>query len=244
MGNVKRMAGTGHGDGTGVPAFMSDTAIGSDPRTERFRRSLGIATRSRTNQDLLAQAVAYANETEAVIVELNARVRQLEALTQTDELTGLLNRRGFEEVLRRNLLSASRYEEAGLLAYIDLDDFKSINDRFGHSTGDEVLRKVGAFLTRSIRATDYAARLGGDEFAILFVRAEHKRARERAREMLRGIAKLEIACRSEKISVRASLGLASYNGDTGQAELIERADRAMYADKKNGGRALRLTTYG
>ncbi|WP_168713205.1 GGDEF domain-containing protein [Parvibaculum lavamentivorans] len=243
MAYVKRAMGTGTGDGAGSSAF-NDARFPSDPQTERFRQSLAAAQRNPTTRHLLSRALAYADESETRIVELTARIRQLEALAHTDELTGLLNRRGFDDVLRRNLLSAARYEEAGLFAYIDLNDFKSINDRYGHTAGDEVLRAVGSFLSRSIRATDYAARLGGDEFAILFVRADHKRARERAREMLRGIADLEISCKSHRISVTASLGLASYNGETCQADLIERADRAMYADKKSGGRAMRLTTHG
>lgn len=239
MGYVKRMAGTG----TRAPS-LSEGALQVDPSTERFRRSIGAVSRGPASRDLVDRALAFANEAEIRIVELNERVRRLEALTQTDELTGLLNRRGFDEVLRRNLLSAARYEEAGLLAYIDLDGFKTINDRCGHAAGDEVLRAVGAFLSKNIRATDYAARLGGDEFAILFVRADHKRARERAREMVRGIAQLDIACKSHTISVSASLGFASYTGETSPRELLDRADRAMYADKKNGGRAARLTTHG
>ncbi|MDP2123533.1 MAG: GGDEF domain-containing protein [Parvibaculum sp.] len=239
MGYVKRMAGTGT-----RPSSLGEGVLQVDPPTERFRRSIGAVSRGPASRDLVDRALAFADEAEIRIVELNERVRRLEALTQTDELTGLLNRRGFDEVLRRNLLSAARYEEAGLLAYIDLDGFKTINDRCGHVAGDEVLRTVGAFLSKSIRATDYAARLGGDEFAILFVRADHKRARERAREMLRGIARLEIACKSHKISVSASLGFASYTGETSPKELLDRADRAMYADKKNGGRAARLTTHG
>lgn len=244
MGYGKHLIRT-ESDGTdAVPSAIREAAIHADPQTERFRRSLNVSQRNHANKHLLTRALAYADEAETRISELNARVRQLEALTQTDELTGLLNRRGFDEVLRRNLLSASRYEETGLFAYIDLDSFKAINDNYGHAAGDRVLRAVGSFLSRSIRATDYAARLGGDEFAILFVRADHTRARERAREMLRGISKLAITCKSKKISVSASLGLASYNGDTCQADLIERADRAMYADKKNGSRAMRLTTHG
>jgi diguanylate cyclase (GGDEF)-like protein len=239
MGYVKRMAGTG----TGAPS-STDGALPIDPPTERFRRSIGAVSRRPASRDLVDRALAFANEAETRIVELNARIRRLEALTQTDELTGLLNRRGFDEVLRRNLLSAARYDEAGLLAYIDLDGFKAINDRCGHAVGDEVLRAVGGFLGKSIRATDFAARLGGDEFAILFVRAEHKRARERAREMLRGIAQLEIACKAHAISVSASLGFASYTGETSARDLLDRADRAMYTDKKNGGRAARLTTHG
>lgn len=239
MGYVKRMAGTEAGS-----APLREGALPIDPSTERFRRSIGSASRGSGNRDIVDRALAFADDAETRIVELTARVRQLEALTQTDELTGLLNRRGFDEVLRRNLLSAARYDETGLLAYIDLDGFKAINDRCGHAVGDEVLRAVGNHLAKSIRATDYAARLGGDEFAVLFVRAEHRRARERAREMLRGIADIEIPCKSSTISVKASVGFASYTGATSARDLLDRADRAMYADKKNGGRAVRLTTHG
>ncbi|MBX3447418.1 MAG: GGDEF domain-containing protein [Parvibaculaceae bacterium] len=228
---------------TAGSAVRPDHAMPGDPQTERFRRNLSLG-RDRANETLVNQALSFAKQTEARIAELNARIRQLEALTQTDELTGLLNRRGFGEIVRRNLSSAARYDETGLLAYIDLNGFKEVNDRFGHNTGDEVLRAVGSYLAKSIRSTDYAARLGGDEFAILFVRAEHRRARERARELVRGISELAVPCKRITISVTASLGLAAYNGETEAESLIERADRAMYADKQHGGRAARLTTHG
>lgn len=228
---------------TAGSAVRPDHAMPGDPQTERFRRNLSLG-RDRANETLVNQALSFAKQTEARIAELNARIRQLEALTQTDELTGLLNRRGFGEIVRRNLSSAARYDETGLLAYIDLNSFKEINDRFGHNSGDEVLRAVGSYLAKSIRSTDYAARLGGDEFAILFVRAEHRRARERARELVRGISELAVPCKRITISVTASLGLAAYNGETEAESLIERADRAMYADKQHGGRAARLTTHG
>ena len=111
MGYVKRMAGTGT-----RPSSLGEGALQVDPPTERFRRSIGAVPRGPASRDLVNRALAYADEAELRIVELNERVRRLEALTQTDELTGLLNRRGFDEVLRRNLLSAARHDEAGLLA--------------------------------------------------------------------------------------------------------------------------------
>ncbi|HEX7777231.1 MAG TPA: GGDEF domain-containing protein, partial [Parvibaculum sp.] len=206
----------------------------SDQLTERFRQSVGDAMVTADPVRILSTALSYAAEAEQRIVALNARVAQLEAVTVTDDLTGLLNRRGFNGILRRNLLSAARYDEAGILAYIDLDRFKSINDRHGHSVGDDVLRAVGRHLMQNIRATDYAARLGGDEFAILFVRAQHAPARERARSLVRGINKLVIPSEKGAIAVRASLGIAFYDGGTEPDGLIERADRAMYADKNKG----------
>lgn len=216
----------------------------TDEQTARFRRSVADRRVANNPDRLLAQALSFAAETEQRIIELNARVAQLENMTVTDELTGLLNRRGFNAILRRNLLSAARYDEAGILAYLDLNGFKKINDRHGHPAGDDVLRAVGRHLQQSIRATDYAARLGGDEFAVLFVRAQQAPARERARQLVRGLNKLTIPSPSGSIVIHASLGLAFYNGNTEAEELMERADRAMYADKSKGGRAARLILNG
>lgn len=181
--------------------------------------------------EITRRALEYASEAEQRIAELSARVSTLESLAQTDELTGLYNRRGFKEVLNRNLFSAARYDEMGVLAYFDLNKFKDINDTYGHSAGDEVLRRVGDFLRRSIRSTDFAARLGGDEFAILFVRGEHAKARERARTMARKIGRLIVPWHDHKLTISASVGLASYDGATAAEELIDRADRAMYREK-------------
>lgn len=181
--------------------------------------------------EITRRALEYASEAEQRIAELSARVSTLESLAQTDELTGLYNRRGFKEVLNRNLFSAARYDENGVLAYFDLNKFKNINDTYGHAAGDEVLSRVGDFLRRSIRTTDFAARLGGDEFAVLFVRGEHAKARERARTMARKIGRLIVPWHGHRLSVSASIGLASYDGSTAAAELIDRADRAMYREK-------------
>lgn len=181
--------------------------------------------------EITRRALEYASEAEQRIAELSARVSTLESLAQTDELTGLYNRRGFKEILNRNLFSAARYDEMGVLAYFDLNKFKDINDSYGHAAGDEVLRRVGDFLRRSIRSTDFAARLGGDEFAILFVRGEHAKARERARTMARKIGRLVVPWHGHKFTISASVGLASYDGATAAEELIDRADRAMYREK-------------
>lgn len=216
----------------------------ADEKTARFRRAVADKRIASNPDRLLAQALSFAAETEQRIIELNARVAQLENMTVTDELTDLLNRRGFDAILRRNLLSAARYDEAGILAYLDLNGFKKINDDHGHPAGDDVLRAVGRYLQQNIRATDYAARLGGDEFAVLFVRAQQAPARERARQLVRGLNKLTIAAKSGPIVIHASLGLAFYNGNTEVEELMERADRAMYADKSKGGRAARLILNG
>ncbi len=181
---------------------------------------------------VVVKALEYAAEAEQRIAELNARVRTLESLAKTDELTGLLNRRGFYDTVRRELQTSARHKETGVLAYIDLDEFKPINDKLGHAAGDEVLRAVGRQLGTNIRATDFAARLGGDEFAVLFVRAKHIPARERARAMLEELNSLTVTWKRKKIHVRASMGLANYTGETAFEELLAQSDRAMYREKR------------
>ncbi|MEQ9145165.1 MAG: GGDEF domain-containing protein [Parvibaculaceae bacterium] len=181
---------------------------------------------------VVVKALEYAAEAEQRIASLNARVRTLESLAKTDELTGLFNRRGFYEAVRRELKSASRYHESGVLAYIDLDNFKQVNDTYGHTAGDEVLRAIGRQLGTNIRSTDFAARLGGDEFAVLFVRAEHIPARERARSMLAELNTLKVRWKKTTLEVHASMGLANYDGDTTFEHLLAHSDRAMYREKR------------
>jgi len=114
-------------------------------------------------QDLLNAAAAA----EQQIAEQQARIRHLENLSFTDELTGLLNRRGFKLELERALARARRRNETGLLVLGDLDHFKAINDSYGHPAGDAVLIAVSHLLHSGTRRSDYVARIGGDEFAIL-----------------------------------------------------------------------------
>jgi diguanylate cyclase (GGDEF)-like protein len=225
-------------------AKMDGMLVANDEATARFRHFITDEEIQAKPDRILASALNYAIDAERRITELNARVAQLESMAMSDELTGLLNRRGFANVMQRNLLSAARYDEGGLLAYIDLNSFKAINDNHGHAAGDDVLRAVGRHLQQSVRATDYAARLGGDEFTILFVRAQQTPARERARQIVRGLNKLVLHSSSGRISVRASLGLAAYDGNTTADELLDRADRAMYADKNKGSRAAKLIING
>lgn len=227
------------------PRQTDDTAlsVGDEP-TRRFRMAMNSSRLVADAERLRAHALSYAAEVEVRLAELNQRIAQLEALSVTDDLTGLLNRRGFDDVLARNLNSAARHDECGLLAYIDLDNFKDINDLHGHAIGDELLSAVGRYLQKNVRATDYAARLGGDEFTILFVRAEHAPTRERARSLIRGLNGISVRHGRQVITTRASLGLAYYDGNSKPEELLQRADRAMYADKSKGSRAARMIING
>jgi len=182
--------------------------------------------------DTVQQILAYAAEREQTLTDLRNRIAELEHLVQTDELTGLLNRRGFETAAGRALANAARYGETGVLALIDLDGFKRVNDDWGHAAGDAALRLIGKILTDHIRTTDYAARLSGDEFALLCVRANPTALARRIRQLKRTLDCAVLPWDGKHIALRASVGSAAYDATTTLENLQQRADKAMYRQKR------------
>nr|WP_281501630.1 GGDEF domain-containing protein [Kordiimonas laminariae] len=166
------------------------------------------------------------------MAEQESRINYLEQLSVTDELTGIPNRRGLRAALGRALSSAARHSESGVLGFIDLDGFKAINDEYGHSAGDLLLRRVAKLLTKLIRPVDIVARISGDEFAIILTRCSEDQGRKRLRAIQRAVNELTIEFADTKIPAKCSLGIQPFNGATDPAELIEAADMAMYNDKQ------------
>jgi diguanylate cyclase (GGDEF)-like protein len=194
------------------------------PSSEQ-RLTSGLEERNRE----LEQTLSHLQRTRA------ERDRQ-EELARTDELTGLLNRRSMDDELRQ-LVEQERPEgEALALLLVDLDDFKGINDTYGHPCGDAVLRAVAGILRSSVRPEDRPCRIGGDEFAVIFPSVRPDLARSRAGEIVRRIADgpFEVRGVARSIRVSASLGGAFYEPDEPLAELFARADRALYASKSEG----------
>jgi diguanylate cyclase (GGDEF)-like protein len=181
---------------------------------------------------LLAEALDAAAEAERSLTLQKARIRLLEGLTVTDELTGLLNRRGFDLELQRTLARAQRLGEEGLLVLCDLDRFKAVNDRHGHPAGDRLLQGMAAALRARTRRSDAVARVGGDEFAILLTHTTPERARARWREMEHGLQGRTIRWQTAEIPIRASFGSAPYGPRSDAANLFNQADRALYRAKK------------
>jgi diguanylate cyclase (GGDEF)-like protein len=179
-------------------------------------------------QDILA----YVAEKEQSLSDLRGRVAELERLLETDELTGLLNRRGFEAAVRRTLAGATRYRETGVLALIDLDRFKHVNDSHGHAAGDAALRHIGRVLSENVRATDYAARLSGDEFAILWVRAVPSALPRRIRTLQQRLDSAVLEWGDTKIALKASVGTVTYDNASPLDVLLRQADQAMYREKR------------
>ncbi len=159
--------------------------------------------------------------------------RELERLSRTDSLTGALNSRGFSEVVGKELSRSQRFRHPLTLAYLDLDNFKQVNDKFGHSEGDRVLAEVADTLITGTRATDAVARLGGDEFAVLLTEIPPMQASEvmeRLREKL-----LHLFARNDW-PVTISAGMVSFQDEFPDSvdQMIQSADRLMYSAKEAG----------
>ncbi len=156
-----------------------------------------------------------------------------------DSLTGLANRALFEDRLSHALSIATRRRRAFAVLFLDLDDFKTINDSLGHARGDELLRAVAARIRGIVRPTDTAARLGGDEFAVLIEGVEGENgARIAARRILDALA-FPFLLDGRELCVTASMGLALWADADGVEDLLRNADMAMYAAKADGKASIR-----
>lgn len=160
------------------------------------------------------------------------RIGELENLATTDGLTRVLNRRGFEDALAHELSVAKRHGVGGVLIFVDLDEFKPVNDTYGHAAGDEVLLTVATLLRGHIRDTDYIGRLGGDEFAILLPRSNKRNGVKRAEDLDRKLNNAYAAWANTQIPIKASCGVHMYASKAEVKDLLEAADAAMYKIKQ------------
>jgi diguanylate cyclase (GGDEF)-like protein/PAS domain S-box-containing protein len=154
-----------------------------------------------------------------------------------DSLTGLANRPLFEDRLSHALAIAARSQSSFTVVFLDLDDFKTINDSLGHPLGDELLRAVAVRIRDVLRVSDTAARLGGDEFAVL-IEAVEKEARIAARRILDALA-APFVIDGRELRMTASMGVALWGPGVSVEELLRNADMAMYAAKADGKASIR-----
>jgi diguanylate cyclase len=168
------------------------------------------------------------NKTE--INALRTELVKARAMANTDTLTGLANRRSFDEHMAAHFSTARGFA----LLLLDIDFFKRVNDTYGHPTGDVVLRSVAEVLRRSLRSGTFAARTGGEEFAIILRDASEQEAMMIGERVRRAVEAARIAKGEERLSVTVSLG-AALSADAGSAKLLyEAADGALYRSKSAG----------
>ncbi len=181
-----------------------------------------------------ALAMRLAAEVERLAAELEAsraRITDLEARVDVDPLTETLNRRGFERELKRAIAYVKRYGVSAALVYIDLDEFKPVNDRHGHAAGDAVLIAVATALVRHVRASDVVARIGGDEFVVLLWNVSGPNATAKALALEAAVYATPVRWGSSTLAVGASAGMTLIGPLDAPAEVLARADAAMYARK-------------
>ena len=174
-----------------------------------------------------------------IFADITARQKVLEELRRhahTDELTGVANRRSFVGALKRESARSARYQLPYSLIFVDLDYFKNINDRFGHTVGDRALRAVAEGIRGCLRKTDHLSRYGGDEFAILLPQTELEAALEVAGRIRSVVSCSRIICEREELDLSVSIGVASCDSSHASdwKRLLNDADQALYAAKEGG----------
>ncbi len=218
---------------TNLDNFESDPLPQLCAATDRLRRLAGAEVRllNLVNKELIDEVLTAAVRAEQTLAIQRARIRYLEGVSVTDELTGVLNRRGFQIEMGRALARAQRIQETGLLLLCDLDHFKAINDSYGHVAGDAVLCAVAGLLQTKTRRSDYVARLGGDEFAVLMTHSERAQAERRVATLAGLINNLVIEWDGHQIPISASFGFEGYHQASQPDALLFLADRALYRRK-------------
>jgi len=209
-----------------IPVIMQ-TAAGR--RVEDLRRAsevgaLGYIT-DPTDLDLLLARTR-------TLLEFKAYLDVCEEAAFTDHLTGLANRRRFERQLEREVNRTLRLEHPFSLLMIDIDNFKGLNDTFGHDMGDEAIRRIGKVLSEGTRGIDLAARIGGEEFAVLLVETELTRGLEVAERLRMAIRDLSIP---PVDYITASFGVAECpTSARTSTDILKAADNLLYQAKRNG----------
>jgi len=185
-----------------------------------------------TRQEL-ATANARLRDHDLRLTQLN---QQLQLLAHTDEATGLFNKRRLMEQLNAEIARARRYGEILSCLMIDIDDFKRVNDTYGHQTGDEALRLVGTLLKQSLRITDFVARYGGEEFTVLLPRTDRHGAQRVGEGLCARIRSHEFVTSAATLRLTVSVGIACCTkfDHLDAQEIILSADKALYCAKGAG----------
>jgi diguanylate cyclase (GGDEF)-like protein len=224
-----------------VPLKVREKAIGA--LCARRKENPGsIADNDRYLLSALADHAAIAIENARLYKETQQKLQQrkqseeaIRQLAYHDPLTGLPNRMLFDDRLGIALARARRYRQRVAVLLLDLDGFKEVNDRLGHSVGDQLLKAVGERLVAMLRASDSVCRMGGDEFLLLLSEIERAKHASRAAERILDIIRQPFSLDEHDLEITTSIGLALYPDDGKDGDtLVERADVAMYRAKGAG----------
>lgn len=180
-----------------------------------------------------AELVSENKSLSSEVARLRLRVLELERAADTDPLVPVYNRRAFMREVARAQTVMARYDMLSSIVFFDLNGFKSINDRFGHGIGDELLVKIGKVLLEGVRDCDMVARLGGDEFGLLLFKTDPRVAEAKASTLACRIAEEYVEMPTGNVNVATAWGVAPCEADDTAEHILARADRAMYMSKKS-----------
>jgi len=175
--------------------------------------------------------------------KLYEMTKKLSTLSSTDVLTGIYNRLQFDKSLKEKMAHADRYNQTMALLFLDLDNFKTINDTLGHYVGDLLLQEVAKRLDTCLRIDDFLSRIGGDEFAIILTEVKNRNAVIDVAQKIIKILSEPYNLSGNNIQITASIGIAIYpSSDTTQKNLVQNSDIAMYYAKESGGNRYQFYT--
>ena len=194
----------------------------------------GMASEALATRNELSSMRERAQATEVEIAKLHLELDRVSAQARHDPLTGALNRKGLDEALNREVSNVRRKETPLCMAMLDIDNFKKINDKLGHTTGDLALAHLAQVARESMRPQDTLARYGGEEFVILLPDTPLEKGIEAMVRLQRELTKRFFLAGAEKIMITFSAGVAQLLQDEEAATAIKRADQAMYIAKRAG----------
>lgn len=218
-----------------VPIVLHDPKVGTF-LLRTFRKGSTFTRREVEFCDIVAKTAANAIERADLFETIQKSNRSLERLATTDALTGLYNRRFFINHMEEEITRAVRYKIPIACILIDIDNFKSINDTYGHLEGDEVLRDVSKRTLESVRATDIVARYGGEELVILLPQTRLEGAKKHANRMLQTISEKSYRGLPDDVVITISIGISFHESNDAITadEFIKKADLALYEAKRTG----------
>lgn len=196
-----------------------------------IRTMQGDALRSR---DEVAAARKQAEAAESKIRQLETELEEISEKVREDALTGSLNRRGLDEALASEAARAERYGNALCVSVIDVDNFKNLNDTYGHSAGDEALVHLVKVIKALLRPSDSVGRFGGEEFVVLLPETTLDAGKFAIERLQRELTKQFFLANNEKLLITFSAGVAQLRPGESESEVVKRADRAMYRAKQAG----------
>ncbi len=183
----------------------------------------------------LAPMLLVAYLTTMLSADIRYAIRRIKILSETDELTGVINMRAFSAILEREAGLSMRYSRSYSILMVDSDNLKSVNDTFGHEAGNRLLIHVVNHIQTALRSTDVLARYGGDAFVVLLPETSGAHAREIAERVRSAVDRSPLDVRGAQVPTTVSVGVASYPDDAQDADaVLDKADKAMYQSKQNG----------